>query len=105
MQEKKYYNQKDIIHIISNATGCSIRDVTNILNSLGNVVKDKFSDTDNYVEIKIFPGLKLASKYIPLNQSGSNLADYIKSDHTLYLTANFSRRFKDSVKNLHNKAG
>lgn len=71
-----------------------------ILNSLGNVVKDKFSDSDDYVEIKLFPGLKVTSKYIPLEQSKSNL-DISNVDFVLSLNASFSDRFRNEVRNLH----
>ena len=71
-----------------------------ILNSLGNVVKDKFSDSDDYVEIKLFPGLKVTSKYIPPEQSKSNL-DISHVDFVLSLNASFSDRFRNEVRNLH----
>ena len=71
-----------------------------ILNSLGNVVKDKFSDSDDYVEIKLFPGLKVTSKYIPPEQSKSNL-DISNVDFVLSLNASFSDRFRNEVRNLH----
>ena len=35
------------------------------------MVKDKFSDSNNYVEIKLFPGLKVTSRFIPSEQSVS----------------------------------
>lgn len=100
MQEtKKCYSQKEIINIISRDTGCSIRDITKVLNSLCQVVKNKFSDNDHFVEMKLFPGLKVSAKYVPANQS--NLSDYIQSGDMLFLSAEFSRRFKDSVRELH----
>ncbi len=100
-ETKRYYNQKQIIDIISQDTGCSIRDVTNILNSLCSVVKEKFSDEDRFVEMKLFPGLKITSRYVPAEQSNSNLSAYLKSSDMLLLSAEFSRRFKDSVRSLH----
>lgn len=100
-ENKRYYNQKEIINIISQSTGCSIRDITNILNSLCSVVKDKFSDGDRFVEMKLFPGLKITSRYVPAEQANSNLAAYIKSGDMLLLSAEFSRRFKDSIRSLH----
>lgn len=104
IERMKYYSQKDIITIISHDTGYSIRDVTKILGSLCNVIKNKFSDQEPLIEIKLFPGLKITARYIPLDQSKSNLSDYIKSDDTLFLSAKFSRRFKDSIKELHKKS-
>ena len=86
--------------MIHEDTGCSIRDITNILNSLGNVVKDKFSDRENHIEIKLFPGLKVTSKYVPLEHSRSNLSDYIKANDMLFVSAKFSKRFKDSIREL-----
>ncbi len=68
------------------------------------MVKDKFSDRNNNVEIKIFPGLKVTSKYIPLEESNLNLCNNgtITSDYLLYLNGEFSNRFKNEIKEQHN---
>lgn len=87
---------------ISNRTGCPNRDVIFILNSLGGVVKDKFSDLNDHVELKIFPGLKVTSKYIPLEQSKSNL-NLQDNDTILRLSATFSDDFRRKVRASHNK--
>lgn len=71
------------------------------MNSLGNVVKDKFSDSDDYVEIKLFPGLKVTSRYIPLEQFTSNLG-ISNMDSVLMLNAEFSKNFKNKIKEQHN---
>lgn len=71
------------------------------MNSLGNVVKDKFSDSDDYVEIKLFPGLKITSRYIPLEQFTSNLG-ISNMDSVLMLNAQFSKNFKNKIKKRHN---
>ena len=67
------------------------------------MVKDKFSDKDKYVEIKLFPGLKVTSRYIPLEQSSLNLCNngMITSDYLLYLDGEFSNRFKNEIKEKH----
>ena len=67
------------------------------------MVKDKFSDKDKYVEIKLFPGLKVTSRYIPLEQSSLNLCNngMITSDYLLYLDGEFSNRFKNELKEKH----
>ena len=67
------------------------------------MVKDKFSDKDKYVEIKLFPGLKVTSRYIPLEQSSLNLCNngMITSDYLLYLDGEFSNRFKNEMKEKH----
>lgn len=69
------------------------------------MVKDKFSDKDNYVEIKLFPGLKVTSRFIPSEHSGSNLYNggYIKSKSLLNLSANFSKDFKNKIHQIHNQ--
>jgi hypothetical protein len=72
------------------------------LDSLRDVVKDKFSDSDEYVEIKLFPGLKVTSRYIPPEQSRSNL-NISKLDYVLSLNANFSDYFRQEIRNNHNK--
>ena len=102
-EEKKYYNQKNVISEIHNVTGCSIDEIAKVLNSLGNVVKDKFSDSDDYVEIKLFPGLKVTSRYIPPEQSKSNL-DISNLDFILSLNATFSDRFRKEIREKHKNA-
>lgn len=101
IQEKIYYNQKSIINEIHKDTGCSNYEISKILNSLGSVVKDKFSDSDKYVEIKLFPGLKVTSRYIPPEQFVSNLG-ISDMDSVLILNAEFSKNFKEKIKELHN---
>ena len=82
-------------------TGCSTDEISKVLNSLGNVVKDKFSDSDDYVEIKLFPGLKVTSRYIPPEQFTSNLG-ISNMDSVLMLNAEFSKNFKNKIKEQHN---
>ena len=67
------------------------------------MVKDKFSDKDKYVEIKLFPGLKVTSRYIPLEQSSLNSCNngMITSDYLLYLDGEFSNRFKNEITEKH----
>ena len=101
-QEKKYYNQRFIINQIQNDTGCSARDIGRILSSLRDLVKDKLSDSEDS-ELKIFPGLKVTSRYIPTEQSNLNFCNNgtINSDFLLYLNGEFSHRFKEEIKQLH----
>ena len=90
---------KNIAEEIHRKTGYSPDDITNILKSLGDVVKDKVSDGDN-VEIKLFPGLKVTSKHIPPEQFHSNLGiSNMKS--ILILNAEFSKHFKQKIKDKH----
>ena len=101
-QEKKYYNQRFIINQIQNDTGCSARDIGRILSSLRDLVKDKLSDSEDS-ELKIFPGLKVTSRYIPTEQSNLNFCNNgtINSDFLLYLNGEFSHRFTEEIKQLH----
>lgn len=55
---------------------------------------------DNYVEIKIFPGLKVTSRYIPPEQSKSNWS-ISKNNIILNLSATFSDYFRRSIKENH----
>jgi hypothetical protein len=88
--------------MIHNNTGCSTDEIYKVLNTLGDVVKDKFSDCDDYVEINIFPGLKITSRYIPTEQTVSkNLV--IQSKESMYLKASFSKDFRRKIKELHSK--
>lgn len=100
IQEKIYYSQKYIIDEIHNRTGYSTDDVTRILNSLNDVVRDKFSDADDYVEIKIFPGLKITSQYVLPEQSRSNL-NIANMNYILSLKAAFSDYFRKEIRTLH----
>lgn len=101
IQEKKYYNQKDIIKEINLKTGCSLKDIYKIINSLGEVVKEKFSDDDNFVELKLFPGLKVTSRYIPSEQSVTNRLN-TNSDYSIFMSSVFSDDFRKKVRQIHN---
>lgn len=68
------------------------------------MVKDKFSDSDSLVEIKLFPGLKVTSRYIPPEQSKSNL-NISKSDFVLCLGVTFSDYFRKEIRTLHKIKG
>lgn len=92
---------KDIAEEIHRKTGCSPNSITDILKSLGDVVKDKISDGDN-VEIKLFPGLKVTSKLIKPNESKSNLG-ISKKEFVLSIKASFSDHFKKEVRTMYNK--
>lgn len=52
------------------------------------------------MEIKLFPGLKVSSRYLLPEQSRSNL-DIAKADYILSLRAAFSDYFKKEVRSLH----
>ena len=99
-KEKIYYNQKNVIDEIHKDTGCSIYEISKILNSLGNMVKDKFSDSNNYVEIKLFPGLKVTSRFIPSEQTVSKRLN-IDSEESLFLTASFTDDFRKKIRKQH----
>lgn len=101
-ENKKYYNQNDIADAIRQKTGCSNNDILRVLNSLGDVVKEKFSDMDNWVEIKLFPGLKVTSKYIPSDQSVSKRLN-IDSNYSIFMSAIFTDDFRKKVRELHKK--
>lgn len=78
-----------------------MRSVTSVLSSLRNVVKDKLGDLDCEVEIKLFPGLSVTSKCIPLEQTNikpvnDNVAD---SAYLLCVGSKISDRFKREIKN------
>lgn len=100
-EEKKYYNQNEIVKEINLKTGCSLTDIYKITNALGDVVKDKFSDKDNYVELKLFPGLKVTSRYIPSEQSVSKRLS-ISSNYSIFMSAVFTDDFRKKVRELHN---
>ena len=101
IQEKRYYNQKDVIEEINLRTGCSLKDICKIINTLGDVVKDKFSDSDNFVELKLFPGLKVTSRYIPSEQSVTNRLN-TNSDYSIFMSSVFTDDFRKKVRYLNN---
>lgn len=101
IRDKNYYNIKNIAEEIHRKTGYSPDDITSILKSLGDVVKDKVSDEGN-VEIKLFPGLKVTSRLIKPNDSKSNL-NISKIGFILSIKASFSDHFKKEVRAIHNK--
>ena len=102
-EAKKYYNQKNVINEIHHKTGCPVNDIAKILNSLGDVVKDKCSGLDDYVEIKLFPGLKVTSRHILPQESKSNL-DVSACSFILSLNAAFSDYYKQEIRDLHSTA-
>ena len=61
------------------------------------MVKDKFSDSNNYVEIKLFPGLKVTSRFIPSEQTVSKRLN-IDSEESLFLTASFTDDFRKKIR-------
>ena len=63
-------------------------------------LKDKFGDRYKHVEIKLFPGLKVTSKYILPEQSKSNL-DISKNSFVLSLSATFSNYFREKIRDIH----
>ncbi len=85
---------------IKKKTGCRTDDILRILNSLGDAVKEKFGGNDDYVEIKIFPGLKIVSKRVPSDKSVSQRLN-IGSGCSIFMSANFTDDFRKKVKQIH----
>ncbi len=98
--QKKYYNQNDMADAIKKKTGCRTDDILRILNSLGDAVKERFGGNDDYVEIKIFPGLKIVSKRVPSDKSVSQRLN-IGSGCSIFMSANFTDDFRKKVKQIH----
>lgn len=87
---------------ITDRINYSTTDVLRVLNSLGDVVMDKFSDGNNFIEIKLFPGLKVASKYLSPDRSKSNL-DLQNTEYVLSLSSTFTDDFRKKIRQLHKK--
>lgn len=66
------------------------------------MVREKLSDGEN-VKIKFIPGLTISSEFIPMEKSVSNLSEYINSSDVLRLSGNFSKRFRNDLRKLHNR--
>lgn len=56
---------------------------------------------DSFVELKLFPGLKVTSKYIPSEQSVSKNLN-IKSGYSIFMSSVFTDDFRKQVRELHN---
>nr|DAP47869.1 MAG TPA: hypothetical protein [Caudoviricetes sp.] len=56
---------------------------------------------DSFVELKLFPGLKVTSKYIPSEQSVSKNLN-INSGYSIFMSSVFTDDFRKQVRELHN---
>lgn len=99
-KENKYYNQKSIIDELHIKTGCNYDDITKILNSLGDVIKSKIGNSNGLTEIKLFPGLKVISEFLPQKYYNSNLG-ISNISSVLKLKTEFSKNFKQDIKEIH----
>lgn len=65
------------------------------------MVKDKLGDLDAEVEVKLFPGLSVTSKCIPLEQTKLKSVNDSVADSTYLLSvrSKISDRFKREIKN------
>lgn len=82
---------------ISGKLDCSTSDVMNYLYTLGDTVKDIVSD-GNYNEIKIFPGLKVTSRFIPIEQSKANNIKNQNTNYSISISPKISDDFRDKVR-------
>lgn len=98
---KRYYNQNEIEKEIHAKTKYQIGDIHNIINALGDVVKEKFSEGLPFVELKLFPGLKVNSKYVSSENSVSKNLN-INSQYSIFMSSVFTDDFRKKVRELHN---
>ena len=98
----KYFNQAEIINSVHEYTGFPKEDIKQILDSLNIVVRDKISDGKR-TKLKLFAGLTISSEFIPREEFNINLRENINSDTILSLSADFTKRFKQDVKNRYQK--
>ncbi len=99
-ESKKVYTQNEIMKEIHFKTGCPLTDISKTINALGEVVKDKFSNKDNYVELRLFPGLKVTSKCVPTEQSVSKRIN-ASSDYSIFMSAIFTDDFRKKVRAMY----
>lgn len=99
--EKKYYNQQNLINMIHDDSGYSVSDITKIMRSLRAVVVKKLGETDS--EIKIFPGLSINSVYISSDETNLNFCKngIIQSDYILSLNSKITDRFRKEIRENH----
>ena len=91
-KKTKYYNLNDIVYDIHWHTGCSMNDISKVIHSLTDVVKDKLSEPEDKVEIRVFNGLKISSEQIPSRRKG---------EVSLLLNSSFSDSFAREVRQLY----
>ena len=101
ISNKKYYNQDSVIRQVMERTNYPYKEIYSIMNTVGDVIVDTFVQDEN-VEIKLFPGLKLNSRYIQTDQTVSKNLD-INSKYSLFMSATLSDYFKKKVRKIHNK--
>lgn len=58
--------------------------------------------TNDYIELKLFPGLKVTSKYVASEQTVSKRLN-IKSGYSIFMSAIFTDNFRKKVRELHEK--
>lgn len=101
-QIEKYYNKEDIADEVCNKTNLAKSDVLKIINSLGEVVKEKCANEYDLVEIKLFNGFKISSNFVNIDDSRlKSLKKYVSTNDVLQLKACFNDRFKKDVRFLH----
>lgn len=77
-------------------------DVLKIINSLGEVVKEKCANEYDLVEIKLFNGFKISSHFVNIDDSRlKSLKKYVSTNDALQLKACFNDRFKRDIRFLH----
>ena len=77
-----------------------MREISQIFSSLRKIVKKEFIESEDETELKIFPGLKLSAKKVPINDVSTLCTNgTIRNNFLLYLNGEFSKPFKDEIKN------
>lgn len=64
------------------------------------MVKNTVGTRSGYTEIRLFPGLKIISEFLPEKQYNSNLG-IVNISSILRLKAEFSKNFKRDIKEIH----
>lgn len=64
------------------------------------MVKNKIGNSSGFTEIKLFPGLKINSEFVPEKQYNSNLG-ITNISSILKLKAEFSKKFKQDIKKIY----
>lgn len=88
-----------MIDFISQDSGYSRDDVSQMLDSLGNVIKDKLSDDYDEIHMSIKPGLCIDANYITVEDNQKYKTDL---DYILKIKCSLSKRTKMDIKHLHN---
>ena len=64
------------------------------------IIQEKLGGENSHVEMTVFPGLKLYSKLVSAEHFNLYQSGDIKSKYLFYLSAKFTKSFKDKLRSI-----